>query len=65
MSNIVGIETDKDKNIAMLEKLKRDSDTLIELYQEVAKIKYAAYKAYMDAGFSKEEALLMVRGDSV
>ena len=65
MSNIVGIETDKDKNIAMLEKLKRDSDTLIELYQEVAKIKYAAYRAYMDAGFSKEEAMLMVRGESV
>jgi hypothetical protein len=65
MSNVVGIETDKDKNIAMLEKLKRDSDTLIELYQEVAKIKYAAYRAYMNAGFSKEEAMLMVRGESV
>jgi hypothetical protein len=65
MNNVVGLETDKDKNLAMLEKLKRESDTIIELYQEVAKIKFGAFKAYVDAGFSREEALILTRGDSI
>jgi hypothetical protein len=63
--NIVGLETDQNKNLAMLEKLKRESDTLIEMYQQIAKIKYGAYKAFQDAGFTKEEALLMVKGDLI
>ena len=60
-SNIVGISTDKDKNIAMLEKLKRESDTIVEMYREIAKIKFGAYKAYLEAGFTREEALMMVK----
>jgi len=49
-SNIVGISTDKDKNIAMLEKLKRESDTIVEMYQQIAKIKFGAYKAILKLG---------------
>ena len=60
-SNIVGISADKDKNIAMLEKLKRESDTIVEMYQQIAKIKFGAYKAYLEAGFTREEALMMVK----
>jgi len=63
--NIVGLKTDQDNNVAMLEKLRRESDIIIEMYQQIAKIKFGAYKAYMDAGFTREEALLMAKDGSV
>lgn len=63
MTKIVGIESEHDKNLAAVEKLKREADTIIELYQQIAKIKYGAYKAFIDAGFTKEEALVMVNAN--
>jgi hypothetical protein len=58
--NIVEMSQEKDKSLAALEQLKRDSETMKELYREMAKIKYATYKAYVDEGFTPEQALTLL-----
>jgi hypothetical protein len=58
--NIVGINTDRNDNIAALEQLKRESQTIQELHIEMAKIKYGLYKGYVDAGFTPEQALTLL-----
>lgn len=54
---IVGLNTEKDDNRAQLERIRREKPLLIELQKEVAEIKYATFKAYVDAGFTEEQAL--------
>ena len=58
--NIVEMSTDKDNTLAALEKLKRDSELMKEVYIEMAKMKYALYKGYLDAGFTPEQALTLL-----
>jgi hypothetical protein len=58
--NIVGLSTEKDDNIAQLERIRREKPMLIALQREVAEIKYASFRAYVDAGFSVEQALKLL-----
>jgi len=57
---IVGLSTEKDSNIAQLERIRREKPMIIELQRELAEIKYATYRSYVDAGFTEEQALLLL-----
>jgi len=52
---IPGVE--QDKNIAMLENLKRNMEAIIETNKLIAKIRRASYEAYVSAGFTPDQAL--------
>jgi hypothetical protein len=58
--NIVGLNTEKDANVAQLERIRREKPLIIELQKELAEIKYATYKSYVDAGFTEEQALVLL-----
>jgi hypothetical protein len=53
---------EKDKLIAQMENLKRNMPTLIEMQGHLAKIKYASFVAYVDAGFTADQALQLTKG---
>ncbi len=52
---------EQDKNVAMLENLKRNLETIIETNQLIAKIRRASYLAYIEQGFTPEQALQLCR----
>jgi hypothetical protein len=56
-TKIVGMEFKEDKAKAALERFKRSIDVQIELQQHFAKIRRAAFEAYIAEGFSEEQAL--------
>jgi hypothetical protein len=60
MTNVVDLQTNPEKMKAQIDKLEREMDDLIKMQKLVAKLRYEQYSAFIDAGFSREEALLMV-----
>jgi len=52
---------EQDKSIALLENLRRNMDTLIETNKLIATIRYASFKAHVDAGFTPDQALQLCR----
>lgn len=61
-SNIKVMEGKPDKNRAMIEQFKRDMENNLELIALAAKMKRATYQAYIDEGFTPEQALELIRG---
>lgn len=53
---------DKDERKAEIEKFKREMGYMVELTKEVAKLRFAEYKAYVDAGFTEEQSLKLITG---
>lgn len=53
---------DKDEMVASLEKLKRNLPNIIEAMHLSAKIKRAAYLAFIEQEFTEEQALELVKG---
>ena len=60
MTNVVDIQTNPEKMKAQIDKLEREMGDLIKMQKLVAKLRYEQYSAFIDEGFSREEALLMV-----
>jgi hypothetical protein len=52
---------EQDKLRASVESVKRNIDILIEQQQLVAKVRFASFKAHIEAGFSPEQALQLCR----
>lgn len=49
-----------NENRKALDELKRDFETTIELVQLSAKLRKATYDAYIDEGFSPEQAIYLL-----
>lgn len=59
---IVGLDTAPDELKGSIEKLRRILPDLIEHTKLVAKVKRAAYAAYIEEGFTPQEALELCKG---
>jgi hypothetical protein len=60
--NVTAIPTvEQDKNIAQLETLKRNLDTIIETNKVIAKIRRESFLAYIAQGFTTEQALQLCK----
>lgn len=58
---ITSIPTKPDPLKAAGERLSRDMDTLIANARTVARLKKAQYDAYVEAGFTPQQALELIR----
>jgi len=52
---------DKDKLIGQLEKMRRDLPYYLEMSKLVAQIKKANYDAYVEQGFTEEQAMELIK----
>jgi uncharacterized protein (UPF0128 family) len=59
--NIYTIVSETEKTKANLEKLRREMPEIIESQKLIAKIRYETFKAYMDAGFTEEQAMNILK----
>lgn len=61
-SNITLLPAAPNDFRATIEQIKRHFDDHLEFIKLDAKLRHAKYQAFVDAGFSPEQALLLVRG---
>jgi hypothetical protein len=61
MSDLHVLATEADKLKASLESLRRVLPLQAELAGEIAKARFASYKAHLEAGFTPEQALALCR----
>lgn len=61
MSNVKGLPPAQDAMLGALEAMRRQLPQFIEHAVLMAKVKRAAYLAYVDAGFTAEQALELTK----
>lgn len=62
-NNIKELSFEKDKTKGDIEKFRREMENAVLITQEVAKFKFAQFKAFTDAGFSEQQAMELLKAD--
>ncbi len=61
-NKVVGLPSGKDEMKAAIAQLKRNLPELVEHAKLIAEVKRAAYLAYVEQGFTEEQALELTKG---
>jgi hypothetical protein len=59
--NVKKLMTEKEKRQMELEKMKNDMDYLTDILTQSAKMRFVQYQAFVDAGFTEEQSMDLMK----